>query len=294
MKKFYFVTAIAILLCNSLFSQWAPIGAKWTYTELLNMTTGVDTFTIRSISDTVIQSQQCKILMESAGNCTEQSRTEYMYSDNGKVFFYDASRNSFQMLYNFNANIGDSSVVYPDSPSYHDSIISVVDSVKTIIINSNTLKKLYVHRIATPGWVAGNGIIIENIGDLGYMYYWYSGVCDATWVGPLRCYEDTVIGACKFDTIYSCDYVTVGINEYKDVPEIIVYPNPASNLINVETKFGSTFYYSIYNIYGKLVNTGILEAKLSTIPVSDFSNGVYTIVMNTGNKAIIKRFIVEH
>ena len=43
--------------------NWAPIGAKWTYTETFYMTSSQDTLTIRSIGDTVIQTHHCKVFV---------------------------------------------------------------------------------------------------------------------------------------------------------------------------------------------------------------------------------------
>ena len=145
MKKIILLFVLISLSTIANGQTWAPIGAKWTYTETFYMSTAIDTCTIRSIGDTVILAHQCKILKESAGNCSFRPNIEFMYSDSGKVFFYNASRNSFQMLYNFNAKIGDSSIVYPDG-TYNDSIVSVVDSIRTIIINSHTITPILVLR----------------------------------------------------------------------------------------------------------------------------------------------------
>ncbi len=295
MKKIILITAIVIFFCNSLFSQWAPVGAKWTYTETFYMSTAIDTFTIRSIGDTAIQSHQCKILKKSAGICDCRPIREYIYEDSGKVFFYDNSRNSFQMLYNFNANIGDSTVIYPADYPSNDYIATIIDSISTININSHVLKKLFVHHsFSSYFWVPIGNEIIENIGDTYYMFPWVYGGCDASWAGPLRCYEDIVIGAYNFGTAQSCDYTTVGINEFDNDFKIYVFPNPASNQINIKTNFKKRYYYNIYNLFGQLEQAGILQSDYTTISTSDFSNGVYNIVISTENKDIMKHFIIEH
>ena len=298
MKKYFLIIIINLLFSKVSFTQneWAPIGAKWTYTQTFYMSTSIDTFTIMSVGDTIIQSHQCKILIKSDEICDCRPLREFMYSDSGKVFFYDNSRNSFQMLYNFNANIGDSIVIYPANFPTNDSIVSIVDSIKTIIINASTLKKLFVHYNFSSGFwpPVGNGVIIENIGDTYFLFPWTYGACDASWAGPLRCYEDTVIGPYNFDTAPSCDYTTVEINEFDDIFRISVFPNPSSDKINIETNLNKRFYYNIYNIFGQLQKTGILQSNLTTISTLAFSNGVYNIIIYADKKTIKKRFIVEH
>ncbi len=231
MKKFYLILTIIILFCNSIYSQWAPIGAKWTYTMTFNMSNNIDTFVIRSVGDTSIQGHLCKILQKNAGLCDLRPLREYMYEDNGKVFFYDNSRNIFQMLYDFNGNIGDSTVIYPDDYPSNDYISTIIDSISTININSHILKKLYLHcSPSSINWIPSNsGVVIENIGDTYYMFPWLFGGCDAQWAGPLRCYEDTVIGTYNFNTAVSCDYVFVEINPTKCFINLSTFPNPFTN-----------------------------------------------------------------
>ena len=285
---------LSLQLTSTIGQTWAPTGAKWTYTFFYMMVSGVDTFTVRSIGDTTILSHTCKILKKSSGTCDARPSLEYMYSDSGKVFLYDNSRYTFQLLYNFNANIGDSSIIFPGDFPSTDSIVTIVDSISTININSHILKKLYVHRYSTNQyWTTGDGIIIENIGDTYYMFPWYISICDAQWAGPLRCYEDTMIGFHDFGTAPSCDYTNVGITEIENNFKMTIYPNPALDQITIENNSNENFEYLIYNYCGQLQKTGFVTEKFTTIPVGDFSVGLYNIVLRAGSSVITKKIIIE-
>jgi len=295
MKKFYLISTIIILFCNSIYSQWAPIGAKWTYTMTFNMSNNIDTFVIRSVGDTSIQGHLCKILQKNAGLCDLRPLREYMYEDNSKVFFYDNSRNIFQMLYDFNGNIGDSIIIYPDDYPSNDYISTIIDSISTINVNSHILKKLYVHcSPSSINWIPSNsGVVIENIGDTYYMFPWLFGGCDAQWAGPLRCYEDTVLGAYNFNTAPSCDYtLLVGINETNNPFKIDIFPNPASEQINLDINIDNSFNYYIYNIFGLLKMTGVSQSKITTISTSSLCNDIYNVVVDIEGKTIRSKFIV--
>ncbi len=57
-----------------------------------------------------------------------------------------------------------------------------------------------------------------------------------------------------------------------------LYPNPASNILNVEV--GSEYLNSAYSIFentGRVVLTGTLHSEVTSIQLGDLSSGVYTI-----------------
>jgi hypothetical protein len=261
------IIIFAMLKCNAQ-NEWAPAGAKWTYTETYFFSPRIDTLTIRSVGDTLIQGHNCKILKKSSFICDLRSLKEYMYSDNGKVFFYDHSRASFQMLYNFNAAVGDSIVGYPGEFPENDSITTIIDSISTITINSIDLKKLFVHYSSSAiFWTpASSSVIIEYIGDTYLMFPWTYGACDASWGGPLRCYEDPLTGFHNFETAPSCDYITTGIDETGNLFDK-VYPNPARDYVvfernGLQAKRQKQSFIQIVTVFGQVVETlEILEDK---------------------------------
>jgi len=223
-----------------------------------------------------------------------------MYEDSGKVFFYDNSRNIFQMLYNFVGNIGDSTVVYPDDYPSTDYISATIDSISSININSHILKKLFVHYSSSSFiWTPMGGDIIENIGDTYYMFPWTFYGCDGAWSRPLRCYEDTVIGAYNFNTAPSCDYtLIVGINEAYNLSNISVNPNPFTQTTQINLPENISFNnltIEIFDILGRKVKSyfNIKEHQI-TLNRSDFKEmGLYFVRIKNNEYSEVIKLVVQ-
>jgi hypothetical protein len=303
MKKqsFLFSILMLLMLINAKSqNEWAPVGTKWTYTQTFFFSAKIDTLIIRSTGDTVIQSHQCRILKKSMINCDFRPLKEYMYSENGKVFFYDNSRNKFQMLYNFNAAAGESITVYPAEFPQNDSIVFVVDSVSTITINSVNLKKIFVHHLfSANAWpVASDGVIIENIGDIYNMFPWVYGACDGSWSGPLRCFENPVIGFHDFETSPGCDYTTTGIDEIGNAPGISISPNPANDIFQVSgftISPGKKSSLLISTIVGSKMTEIVLHKGQQSVEVncSSWSPGMYIVQLMQNGCSVTKGKIVR-
>jgi hypothetical protein len=280
---------LVLVLSGSQFlkaQEWAPVGAKWTYTLSFATSGDIDTLLIRSISDTIIQGKQCKILRKTTGVCDDRGIKEYMYSDSGKVYFFDDSRLRFQMLFNINAVTNDSWIWYPNDLPYQDSIVVKVDSVSTMSINSIILKVVFVKYTFSSSWQpTGNGKIIENLGDTYYMFPWVFGACDMMFGGPLRCYEDSIIGHYETGVVPTCNYKNVGINEEtKTNNEFKIYPNPFINSFTLEKLnegFSNNDYFEIVNLLGERIFYSGFSKMILTTDLYDKPDGIYFMRIHT-------------
>ena len=159
------------MFCNSGYSQWAPIGAKWYYDHY----SGAQPYltVIESIKDTTILNKQCKELKsyEIFVNQYLQNSTlysywdtlncpsQYSYYDSSIVYLYDDTLNNFYVLYNFNAVTGDTITVRdslfqgycPDSGPAH-LFQYKIDSTGNTIINGINLRKQYVSATQNADW----------------------------------------------------------------------------------------------------------------------------------------------
>ena len=61
------------------------------------------------------------------------------------------------------------------------------------------------------------------------------------------------------------------------------YPNPCTDVLTIERKSASAEIYSIYNVSGQLVASGLLNNNLNTISTSAFTSGMYSVVTETGS-----------
>lgn len=81
------------------------------------------------------------------------------------------------------------------------------------------------------------------------------------------------------------DVHVLSVEEYKPL-DISVYPNPARDIINIESSENSKL--SIYDIQGKFVDTMDITSNTTSIDMSYLSRGTYTLVFEA-NGGLAKR-----
>jgi len=297
MKTLSLLFATCLFWQTSIAQEWAPIGAKWHYTERFFgwNPIEIDYIKIESVKDTIVAGKSCKKLTKRHNiGCTDRPDIEYMYSENDQVFFYDTSFNAFQVLYDFGADQGDSWIILVKDmqPDDIDTLIVKVDSTNQIIINGISLKQFFVtydFRNETIPNYTYNSTIIESIGDLWYMFNYYpewAFGCDANFSEGLRCYEDSIIGLYETGIADSCEYIKLWtVSESIDHSPITLYPIPADDVLLVKGELCNPMHYKIVDINGKVVQAD--ELKNNKIPVQRFSPGLYIIEFHDSNQAFL-------
>ncbi len=107
-------------------------------------------------------------------------------------------------------------------------------------------------------------------------------------------------------TVHGCDSVvtlhltiTVGIDDYETAGIMTVYPNPTSNILNVQCTMNnvqlSGTEIHIVDMYGKLVRTVDTRhgTSLQRIDISDLANGVYFVKLMAEDRVIAVRKVVK-
>ena len=84
--------------------------------------------------------------------------------------------------------------------------------------------------------------------------------------------------------------VTTGINEFSGI-NFMVYPNPATNNLTIETPSHSTI--EISNIEGQLLKSLITGGTKTNIDVSALPGGVYIIEVKTEDGVGVRKFVIE-
>tara|TARA_Y100000589_G_scaffold331882_2_gene387645 strand:- start:25432 stop:26358 length:927 start_codon:yes stop_codon:yes gene_type:complete len=290
MKKttiIFFLTFIS-LFTNSKAQNFAPIGATWYYDEVFSFTNSNarDFIKFTVVKDTVINGQLCsKIVKRHRVLCAFRDSVEFIYTQNDTVFFYDTSFNTFQILYDFNAQAGDSwQILMKNNQNTIDTLTIRVDSTSTTLINGLSLKTLHVTYISSnPDAVMNyyNSKIIERIGDMQYMFNWspYTFTCDDNASNGLRCYQDSVLGYYSTGIADSCNLVITGIFDKNNFSNTFsITPNPAQDfaVINVSRSF-SELQIDIYNISGKKIEQITSLQNSFKISFKNFSKGMYFI-----------------
>ncbi len=98
-----------------------------------------------------------------------------------------------------------------------------------------------------------------------------------------------------FQTVHGCDSVvtlhltiTVGIDDYDFISDIVLYPNPASQYVDVRADGDMVVQaIEVYDMYGKLIRV----SETTHINVFDFADGIYLVRVTTDKGIVTKRFV---
>ena len=94
----------------------------------------------------------------------------------------------------------------------------------------------------------------------------------------------------KFFSKYDINGLIAGIEEPSSETAISVYPNPATNLLNMDIDLNGETPYYITTIDGKKVLSGTISSANKTINVESLIPEIYFIsIRNTHRKFVIKR-----
>ncbi len=274
------------------YGEFAPIGAEWYYTEKFAFSGDIKYIKIESVGDSLINGKLCKVLNKSTDiECQFRPLTEFVYTEDNKVYFYDSIFSEFQVLYDYSLNEGDSWYIKLTQDLEIDSLKITIDSIAYTNINDCNLKTLYVNYnyVQNPLGYDLTSVIIEKVGDIHYLFNnftWPLIACDANYSDGLRCYEDSVVGFYETGIADSCTYVYnwVDIQEHSKISgSIKVIPNPVSMgsqiIVNVENEVISQL--KIFDISGRIVYKTGLKAGKNQIRIGNknFKEGIYQIVL---------------
>lgn len=86
---------------------------------------------------------------------------------------------------------------------------------------------------------------------------------------------------------------TTGVENLSKDKALLLFPNPVTNELNIQTNINNQTQYKIYNLVGQIIKTGVLQSHLTTISIDNFSGGIYIIELTADKKYERQRFIVE-
>jgi hypothetical protein len=98
---------------------------------------------------------------------------------------------------------------------------------------------------------------------------------------------------------FELEYWTIlGINQNSGLSDINVYPNPATNFLNVElTSEAQNIDMNVVDMSGKILYSNTVShnggSQIYKVPVSNLASGIYFLHMNTPSGKTIQKFIVK-
>ena len=93
----------------------------------------------------------------------------------------------------------------------------------------------------------------------------------------------------NIDTANDCSTANVKEISFYNID---VYPNPASNVINVRSEF-TIDNLSVFDLMGRTVKQQISNNKEFSLDVSDLAKGIYLVKLTSGEKEAVTKFIKE-
>jgi len=93
-------------------------------------------------------------------------------------------------------------------------------------------------------------------------------------------------------SIYKSYVGELGVNDLLDA-EIVVYPNPATDIVNVQLKEGAGIRLELYDTNGRKVDAVISETTNASLNVGSLPSGVYYIKVIQGDRTANKKLIVK-
>lgn len=315
------ITVLLPLFCqgqnNSV--EWAPIGARWSAN-----TSGMffkNKFSVFSRKDTVVDGRRARCINHAGEN--DSTCAYVIHARNDSVWYYNEFAKEFRLVYNFNAQPGDtvdSDLSYLDLGNglctINESRI-VIDSIGKILWGADTLRIQWIHHPNENNWGCQfrSNVIIEKIGSLDFLLP--RTFPNAEVYTSFECYSDnecdfnfskkdfenlnytasspTRINICDFE--WGCDTLLVSKDPIQLVEaEISVFPNPTNSILNIKASKSRIKKIRLLDFLGRKINMPLnyLYANEIKISLSSIDKGIYFLELTDGRGAkIFRRIVVE-
>ena len=250
--------------------EWAPLGATWHYTfwnppHQYYMT-------LEAIGDTVINDTTARVLKQTVyrgeGPPTASRSNIYIYPDGDKVYYW--AQDSFTVLYDFTASVGDTLEIIAPVYEWYDrgsTMYFRVDSVEKIIVEDKVLRRQYLRafeRGAKEYAFQFSGWHFEIFGCDKFFIPLNGLECDGGCPEGLRCYSDN-----RFSVMFThqpsanvpCERIVIIVSAEEQTlreNQVVVFPNPSrGNPVRIHIRSpgpsGESVYYQVVDLSGRKV-----------------------------------------
>ena len=217
---------------SALGQSWAPLGASWTYKQGDAFFLDTNLMVIEAVGDTIIQDRTARILSITEGRVGCYAHPRYFAESNDSLFYYDSLGVTFQLLFRWDATIGDTWSTPVNwssdwSPSIFDTLDWQILDTSHINIDGQQLRKLLAQPISRTGnLILQTGWFTERLGSEWAPFAW-THICDGETFLGTRCYEDDDL--MWLNPLFpSCELAT-SISEFARIPSVNISPNPMAH-----------------------------------------------------------------
>jgi hypothetical protein len=300
MKKHQLLTVVCSLFSIITFAQpqFAAPGAQWwygfkggfIYSEGWNHTVYE--------SDTIVAGKSCKKLhvtiysrSNQADPYTAFSFDKFVYQQGDSVFLYNNP--NWMLRWRTNPIVGTTYVIQQVSWSNAYPLTIRVDSIKTVIIGTQTVKKIWQTGTSSQG-IGDHAVIYDRIGpeygDFEYTNCWGALDCYPT---TLCAYQDNITPHYDF-TSSVCNLITNSHSPAVLQQPLLITPNPCSADLHFDLTplAGQESNLSIINMAGKLVKTlKIDQSERYDLNTRELAPGQYVYRFTTKQAVYAGRFV---
>lgn len=97
----------------------------------------------------------------------------------------------------------------------------------------------------------------------------------------------------RYFNVFTTDYLTLNgsvdaENGIQRDDALLIYPNPASDVLKLQCSSNLCGSYCVYNIVGKILYIGKIHGEMTEINIAEFSPGLYMIVVGDQTKTFTK------
>lgn len=277
-------------------NNYFPFLSNTSWLYLQNTLEGYYNLYLEYHRDTVIQGLPCRILRETnislSGGFTNPFdppgfiNREYIFFEDTsahKVFVYNSNPQKFDILYDFNLNVGDTLM--------HEKLV-VTRIVDTTFLG--TLRKKFSFRSiiynSVSEWIEGVGNITNPIFASSNGFFGLDNVVCVKQNSSIV-YESQP----RFFTV-DCNSVLSSTNEIpskeNNLGKLIIYPNPSSGEIQWFTsRISSTKSVQIFNAIGHRIYQSPDNFQANSLNISHWPPGVYYMVLTASSGSISQKFI---
>jgi len=127
----------------------------------------------------------------------------------------------------------------------------------------------------------GNPVYLEGIDFIKI----YTAVnASAGWLGEVSTEVRAIIDVSPDDVL--------SVPGLTDKPDIVIYPNPATDYVNIRFDDRQITRVEIWDTTGKLLYTNTaINGDLLTIPVHDYPAGMYMVCVYEGTRRMVKKVV---
>ena len=108
-------------------------------------------------------------------------------------------------------------------------------------------------------------------------------------------YEVQIIAHCSnnqtSDPSATITFTTTGIDDHTLDNSVTVYPNPTTGLVQIQNGEWRMENVEVYDAYGKLLNTMIVNDNTVNLDLSGYAKGTYFVRVTTERGVVTKRVV---